>query len=196
MKPTVRLINGGIRRTQSRCKTNVRTHFQNFAVPDAHCASFHAARLGYVARAGPVNRSNPSASSFAVVCGDRSGLTKGLSARFLIWPRSKNHMAPRNFIRVKPPVVGSSYFDAKIIVVGIRGADEQSPAAGKFVGNDTWFRSAQCKSDSEGAEITAKKIALLSSFFKRGVYPAETTTPSNILLGPVKEFARLSVSPL
>ena len=149
-----------------------------------------------MARTGPVNRSDPSASSFAVVCGDRSGLTKCLPTRFLIRFRSKNHMAPRNFIRVKPPVVGSSYFDAEIIVVGIGAADEQSPAAGEFVGDDTWFRAAQCKSDSEGAKVTPKKIPLLSPFFKGGVYPAGTTTPSNIFLGPVKEFVRLSVSPL
>jgi hypothetical protein len=162
MKPTVRLINGGIRRTQSRCKTNVGTHSQNFAAFDADRAGFCAARLGYIASMGPVHRSYARVSSFAVVRGNGRGLTKRLPAWFLIRFRSKNHMAPRNFIRVKPPVVGSSYFDAEIIVVGIRGADEQSPAAGKFVGDDTWFRSAQCKSDSEGAEVTAKKIPLLS----------------------------------
>jgi hypothetical protein len=146
MQPTVRLTNGGIRRTQPRCKTNVRTHFQNLTVPDAHRASFHAARLGYIARAGPVNRSDPSVSSFAVVCGDRGGLTKRLSTRFFVWLRAENHMAPRNFIRVKPPVVGLSYFDAEIIVVGIRGTDEHHPATGKLISDDTWFRAAQCKS--------------------------------------------------
>ena len=128
---------------QALCKTDVGTHFQNLATRNIDSPCFRAARLGYIARASPMNRSDSSASSFAVVCGDRGGLTKRLSTRFLIWLRAENHMAPRNFISMKPPVVRSSYFDAEIIVVGIGRADEQSPTARKLVSDDAWLRSAQ-----------------------------------------------------
>ena len=114
-------------------------------------AGFDAARFGDVTGARAMDPGGAGISSFAVVCRDRRRLAKCPGARLFIRFGSKDDVAARNLVGVEPPVLGLCHFDAEIIVVGIRGADEQRPAARKVVDEDACFRSAQCKSDCTGS---------------------------------------------
>ena len=113
--------------------------FKTLAVLDVDRAGFDAARFGDVARARAVDWNDARVASLAVISGNGRGLAQRFGARIFIRFRPEDHVAARNFIGMEPPVFGLRHFDAEIIVVGVRGADEQRPRAGKLVVEDAWF---------------------------------------------------------
>lgn len=120
-------------------ETNIGPDFQNLAVLHADRAGFDAARFGDVTGARAMDPGGAGISSFAVVCRDGRRLAKCPGARLFIRFGSKDDVAARDLVGMEPPVLGLCHFDAEIIVVGIRGADEQRPAARKLVEEYAWF---------------------------------------------------------
>ena len=114
-------------------------------------AGLDTARFGYVACKRAMDPGTAGISSFAVVCGDPRRLAKRRGAGLLVRFGSEDDVAAGHLVGVEPPVLGLCHFDAEVIVVGIRGADEHRPAARNLVEEDAWFRSAQCKSDCTGS---------------------------------------------
>ena len=143
-------------------ETNIGPDFQNLAVLHVDRAGFDAARFRDVARARAMDPGSAGISSLAVVCRNGRCLAKCPGARLFIRFGAKDHVATRELVGVEPPVLGLCHFDAEIIVVGIRGADEQRPLARKLVEQDAWFRSAQGKSDWTGSRLALFAIPISS----------------------------------
>ena len=120
-------------------ETYVGADFQDFAVLHVYRAGFDAARFADVARAGAVDWNGAGVAGLAVVAGNSRSLTKRFSARIFVQLRPKDHVTARNFVSMEPPVLGLRHLDAEVIVVGVRGADEQRPCARKLVKKDAWF---------------------------------------------------------
>jgi hypothetical protein len=75
----------------------------------------------------------PGVTRFAVISRDRGGLPQGLFAGLVIRFGAKNHVAAGNTFGMEPPIPGLGHFDAKIVIVRVRGADKHGPAAAELV---------------------------------------------------------------
>jgi hypothetical protein len=71
-----------------------------------------------------------------MIRGDCRGLPQGLPAWLFCRFGTQNHMATRDAVRMKPPIVRFSDGCTEIIVTVIRGADKKRPVTGKFVPED------------------------------------------------------------
>ena len=74
---------------------------------------------------------------------DRRSLPERLAARFFAGLDPQYDMAPRNAMRMKPPVFTFGHGCADIFIVFVRCADQQSPTAGKLVAENASFRKTQ-----------------------------------------------------
>lgn len=139
-------------------KADIGTHLQYAASQNAHRPGFHAPGLRDMARAVAMHRHGRCVACLAMVRRDRRRLPQRISARFDIRSRAQNDMTAGHFISVKPPIVWLRDFGAQVIVVGIAGAGEHRPTAGKFIDENMRFSAAQNQTEANANSISPAAV--------------------------------------
>lgn len=89
-------------------ETDIGTHLQHTAVRNIHRAGFYTARFRNVARAATANRNRRRMTRLAMVRRHRRRLLQNLLARLGIGSPAQYYVATRDFVRMKPPIIGLS----------------------------------------------------------------------------------------
>lgn len=93
-----------------------------------------------------MHRHGTGLACFAVVSRYGRSLAQRFATRLFVRSGAENHMAPGDFVRMKPPVIGLRQRCAEIIVVLIRRAGQNSPTSRQLIGNYAPLRPAQSQS--------------------------------------------------